>query len=47
MLPYVLNGLRNDLIDYGSCVYSITDDEDEFSITRHNPFKSYYRMELY
>ena len=46
MEPYVVTELRNDLLNYGRCVWSIEDNEFEFSIRRYSPTERFYSLEI-
>lgn len=46
MLPLVIDELRNDLVCYGRCNYSIVDTEEEFSINRLPPEWVVYNLEI-
>lgn len=46
MRPLIIDELRDDLMTYGRCTYSVTDTDDEFSIRRYSPFENFYSMEI-
>ncbi len=37
-IPYVMDQLKFDLLDYGMCRFTVTDNPSEFSIKRLYPF---------